>query len=94
MALIVSSRAERHVLAAKNWYDEHRLGLGSDFLDSVERQFEVIEAFPTRFAVQFGNVRIAMVDGFPYLILFRANQKNVRVIAVFHNRRNPQLWKR
>ncbi len=50
------------MLAAKNWYDKQRLGLGSDFLDSVETQFEMIEAFPTRFAVRGSQFSSAMSE--------------------------------
>ncbi len=94
MSFIVSARARGQLNAARDWYDEQRDGLGFSFLVAVEQKLEVIEAFPTRFGVQFDNVRIAIVDGFPYLILFRVGPKNIRVISIFHTSRDPRVWKR
>lgn len=94
MALVVSRRAKGHLRIIKRWYEGQRTGLGGDFLKAVHRKLETIEAFPTRFAVQFEDVRIAMVDGFPYLILFSVGTANVSVIGVFHHGRDPRVWKR
>ncbi len=94
MSFIVSAHTQRQLNAARDWYDEQRAGLGFDFLVAVGQEFEVIEAFPTRFAVQFDNVRIAIVDGFPYLILFCVGPRNIRVIGLFHTSRDPRVWKR
>lgn len=94
MTLIVSSKAKGHLRAIRVCYENERPGLGKRFLKTVTQKLEVIESAPTRFAVQFDDVRIARVDSFPYLILFCIGEKNVRVIGVLHHSRNPELWKR
>jgi plasmid stabilization system protein ParE len=37
-------------------------------------------------------VRRALVTKFPYVVLYREDQGEIIVIAVFHTSRNPSVW--
>jgi plasmid stabilization system protein ParE len=41
---------------------------------------------------RFGDVRKAVVNGFPYCLYYREEPSQVRVLAVFHTSRDPSIW--
>jgi plasmid stabilization system protein ParE len=41
-----------------------------------------------------GDVRRALVRGYPYAVLYRVRPDRVEVIAIFHGRRDPSVWQR
>ena len=47
------------------WYEEHRPGLGEQFLTAVNVTFDQLEHFPELFAIRYGEVRMAPVPRFP-----------------------------
>lgn len=94
MKLYVFPKAESQIRSAVEWYEEQRKGLGAEFSAAVRAKFSALERAPEGFAIQFENVRIALIDGFPYLIFFCISSDSVDVIGFLHAGRNPRLWKR
>ncbi len=68
--LILRQEAERDLAEAYRWYREIMPGLGSDFLEVVERALESIVENPVRFPVTYREVRRALMRRFPYGIFF------------------------
>jgi hypothetical protein len=54
-----------------SWYEDRSLGLGEQFLTSVNATFDQIEQFPELFAIRYGHVRMAPVPRFPYAVFYR-----------------------
>jgi len=40
----------------------------------------------------FGDIRRAVVRGFPYCVYYREEPALIRVISVFHTSRDPKIW--
>ena len=78
----------RPMLGTKNngpvWVEE--------FSERVHEVLNSIATFPEIHQCIYKDVRRAVVRRFPYLILYRIKPSRVRVIAVFHSRRNPAIW--
>lgn len=92
---VVFRRAAQDELEnAAAWYDEQRRGLGEEFLRELGDAIEKIAASPERYPVVFESVRRTVLRRFPYAIYFRQRQDVLVVLAVFHGRRNPMIWKR
>lgn len=68
--LILRQEAERDLDQAYNWYNVKVPGLGSDFLVTVERALESIQANPERFPIVYRKVQRALLRRFPYGIFF------------------------
>ena len=49
---------------------------------------------PQRFPVGPKGIRRALLRRFPYMILFRATDDAIHIIAVFHTSRDPVRWQR
>ena len=75
---------------AIEWYESKRKGLGSQFLLAVEAALGSISAEPERFPIGHENIRKSRIKRFPYSVYFTFDAEIVRIIAVFHARRNPR----
>ena len=79
---------------AVNWYDEQRKGLGEEFLHEIDELVFRMSEHPARYPVVFADVHRAMTRRFPYSVIFRTRSSTLVVLAVFHSRRDPRVWKR
>jgi toxin ParE1/3/4 len=92
--LVLTPLALEDLKDATEWYERQQEGLGDRFGRFVQDKFGEIQQAPDQFAIQFDDVRIAIVKTFPYLILFEADPGQIVIQAVYHARRNPRRWKR
>jgi toxin ParE1/3/4 len=90
---IVFRRAARAEFdAAADWYEGRRAGLGGRFTAAVQRVLDRIAGQPDFYPQVFGDVREALVAGFPYCVYYREEPGRVLVLAVFHTCRDPSIW--
>ena len=47
---------------------------------------------PRLHRVVLGDIRRAVVQGFPYCVHYREEPTRVRVLSVFHTKRDPDAW--
>ena len=85
--------------ATVRWYEAQAQGLGAEFLSVVQSALERIVECPalaaawtsTRF--EAGTiVRRAVLDRFPYLIVYSVEGRAVVVWAIAHGRRSDGYW--
>lgn len=74
-------------------YEGRRAGLGEAFADAVHLVLDQIGSTPQLHRAVFGDIRQAVVHKFPYCIYYREETTQVRVLSVFHTRRDPNIWK-
>ncbi len=86
-----AARAE--IEEAYQWYEDQRIGLGEDFLLCLEEAVEKVVRDPELYPVVHKNIRRAMVRRFPYGIYCFCEEWKLVVIAVFHGKRAPRIWK-
>lgn len=96
MTLRVAFRraAKAEFIDAAAWYETQRSGLGDEFVNEVEKSIAKAAESPLLFPVVSGDVRRVVVRRFPYCIYFRTRQETLVILAVFHGRRDPQIWQR
>lgn len=90
--LIVNPEAETDLADAYAWYEGRRAGLGDVLLARVEEVFEVIERTPELFGKAFQDLRMARIRRFPYVVVYRIDDDQVTVIAIYHTSRDPRGW--
>jgi hypothetical protein len=83
---------------AADWYEQQGEGLGDRFMNEVAQALAAIEANPKRFAQleTLGSrttFRRALVNEFPYVVVYRVFTNDVFVYAVAHAGRRPNYWK-
>lgn len=62
--LFVRQAAKADVVAAFQWYESHRGGLGDAFAEEVSRTYAAIENRPAQFPVMLDDIRMALVHRF------------------------------
>ena len=90
--LIVRPEAEAELEEAYLWYEQQIVGLGSQFLLSVDAVINTIRRNPLRYPVVYKDIHRALTRRFPYQIFFTVDDTYVVIIAVFHGMRDPSVW--
>ena len=86
--------AERELRDAMEWYENQRVGLGTEFLAAVDAALGLIGESPERFAswAEHPGFRRFILNRFPYLILYRLSAGEPQIVAIAHSRRRPGYW--
>jgi plasmid stabilization system protein ParE len=92
LPIVFRAEAQAEFDEAFDWYEQQQAGLGVDFLVCVAEVLERIKSLPEAYEVVFEGVRRAVVSKFPYLILYKVDPDRVVILAVFHSKRDPQVW--
>lgn len=85
--------ARLEVIAAQDWYEREARGLGDQFRAELEVQLTRIAENPLQFMQMLDDVRRARLRRFPYALFFRLLDDGIFVIACFHSRRDPLIWR-
>ncbi len=75
-----------------NWYESQDIGLGGDFIDSVEETLNRICQMPESYPIVYRDIRRALLRRFPFAVYYRIISSRVIVTAIFHGRRDPKVW--
>lgn len=84
--------AEHELNEAAQYYDFEEPGLGSSFLEEVERSLQSIEAHPEAGQILRGSVRRRLLRRFPYALLYKIKPNGIRILAVMNLKRRPMYW--
>jgi plasmid stabilization system protein ParE len=85
--------ADAELTEARRWYSHHRKDLDLEFMQCIELALSQIRSNPHLFPVVYDSLRRAVVRRFPFAILYKVTAGEIQIIAVFHSRRNPDVWK-
>lgn len=93
----IEPEAAAELQEAALWYDNHRIGLGREFLDSVDLVLSRVDRWPLAGAAIRGlriasEVRRVPVERFPYHLIYVLSADAIRILAIAHDRRMPGYW--
>jgi plasmid stabilization system protein ParE len=63
------------------------------FVNAVESAIAAIILKPNRFREFEPGVRTCRVSKFPYSILYTFRERDIMILALKHNRRDPDYWR-
>jgi plasmid stabilization system protein ParE len=82
---------------AIDWYERARAGLGGRFAarveDTLDRIGEAPRSFPIVVRVDGATVHRALLEKFPYAVVFLPLDAEVRILAIAHLHRRPGYWR-
>jgi len=90
--LIINPLAEEDLREAKAWHDDQRQGLGTEFIDEITLVFDRIIRSPMVHAIHFRGLRIALARRFRYAVVYRLDDDQITVVAIYHTSRHPRTW--
>ena len=88
--LTVKAEAVLDIIEAFDWYEGKRTGLGTEFLDELEKYYDKITHTPGHYPLYLAEQRIAVMHRFPYKIVFEVELDTIVVYAVYHYKRDPE----
>jgi plasmid stabilization system protein ParE len=74
------------------YYDEISVELGNRFRASVRDRIATITDRPDSFGRIHEQLRAAMVDRFPYVVLFEHEIESVAILGIFHAASDREGW--
>lgn len=92
-ALLFRPAAAADLEEASRWYENQRPGLGREFLDATEAAMRRVLATPEGYEIVYKDRRRALLERFPYSVVFRLIEDQVVVLAIVHAKRNPRVWR-
>ncbi len=81
------------VREATLWYDEISTDLGNRFRSAIDGKLDSIEQFPESFGLADEPLRAAIVDGFPFLVIYEFRSEATGIFGVFHSAADPKKWR-
>ncbi len=84
--------AERDIIAAEDWYEEQRPGLGGEFNRDIHASIRKLTTNPLLYPLRHRRlgVRWLISARFPYRIVYQIKKDNVIVLAVIHTARHDK----
>lgn len=81
------------VREAADWYDGRSATLGEAFVAAAKATVNAIKSDPRRFPKLEGELRFALLDRFPYVVLFECEADRLYLAGLFHAARDPAKWR-
>ncbi len=96
MKLVLHRFAEREMEDAFWTYEDQSDGLGTLFLDQVQRSARYLLTFPRSAPVarRIGDivVRKRVLQRFPYDLFYTFDEEVLSILAIAHQKRRPEYW--
>ncbi len=93
LPVIFHEFAQGELNEAAAYYAQARPGLGEAFIVEVEQAVAALAASPLAGTEVEGGVRWWLVKRFPYSVLYRLHDDQIRILAIAHQKRRPFYWR-
>ena len=87
--IVLQEEAVLEMQEAFEWYENKKIGLGYEFLATIELCFKKLSLHPNHFTYINERYRRIKTDRFPFLIVYETEESNVYIIAIRHAKRKP-----
>jgi plasmid stabilization system protein ParE len=94
LQVVFTQAAKDELEEAAAWYEGRQRGLGEEFLSELSEAIDLAASHPERHPFVLQDVQRAVLRRFPYAVYFRQRAQALVILAVFHGRRSPLVWKR
>ena len=81
------------MIEASLFYEARSEGLGFEFLDGVERLIDLLCKHPKLGQSVGRRFRRAVLQRFPFSLIYSEELTEVVIIAVAHQKRRPNYWR-
>lgn len=78
------------ITLARDWYESERTYLGEEFVVSVEAAVRRLAMFPSGGFLVRPGLRRQLVERFPYVLYYFADETDILVVACLHVARGPE----
>ena len=93
MIAVKEPAAQKELTEAAAFYDRERPGLGDRFIKEFERVVALLIEHPELDARVGEGRRVAVLNRFPFRLVYALEGSGIRIIAVAHQKRRPDYWR-
>jgi plasmid stabilization system protein ParE len=93
MTIRFLSAAEEEFAKAGVFYDAEHVGLGDEFLETIQATIERLEEIPEMGGSIDSEYRSVVVLRFPFRIIYKIADDEIVIVAVAHQSRQPDYWR-
>jgi toxin ParE1/3/4 len=93
MRIRFKPEAEAELVEARAWYSLQGQGLDAQLMMRIDEALQRIVQAPEAYPTVYRQLRRAVIRQFPFAIFYEMTTDELRVIAVFHSRRDPMSLK-
>ena len=93
MIIRFTPEADLELTEAREWYSHQRDDLDLEFMQCIDNALSRVASNPLLFPVVYRDLRRIVVRRFPFAIFYNIQVDEIQVVAVFHSRRDPEMWK-
>jgi plasmid stabilization system protein ParE len=80
------------LVEASEWYDDEEPGLGKSLEREALATVHKVMQTPLAYRVVRGSIRRAMLNRFPYALIYEITDEYVFIIGLVHGKRNFDRW--
>lgn len=84
--------AYEEYLNAVDFYNLQDEGLGNKFISEIQKTINIIKHYPNSYSPFTSNSRKAVINVFPYNLIYATNKSSIVILAVAHQNRKPKYW--
>jgi toxin ParE1/3/4 len=92
--IIVLPFAELDIKDSADYYGQVKDDLKESFIATLTTSFNNIRKNPLAYPKVKHEIRKCVISDFPFCIYFVDQVDALYIIAVFHSKRNPKVWKK
>ncbi len=92
MKVWYSSAAEEEFAESALYYLEESPQAALDIEEIIEDAVSSIAKSPNLYPVYDGEIRVKVVDRFPFSIFYRVRAGEIQILSVAHQSRRPGYW--
>jgi plasmid stabilization system protein ParE len=89
----IHPKAEAEFKDSIIWYKNQQKGLEQEFVRCIDEAIEKIKRNPELYPLAHKNFRKIIVRRFPFVVIYEFDETSIRILAIFHSRRNPKIFK-
>lgn len=88
--LLFREEVKHEIASAYNWYEIQKIGLGDEFLDELEKGFDLLQSKPRYFGFINQSQRRLVLKRFPYKIVYEIFDNEVIIFTVRHSKQKDK----
>jgi plasmid stabilization system protein ParE len=92
MIIRFTPEADAELAEARQWYAHQRTDLDVKFMERIDDALLRIASNPHLYPIVHRTLRRAVVWRFPFAVFYEVTADEIRIVAVFHSRRDPKEW--
>lgn len=91
--LVFRSLAETEIDEAVAWYASRSQRISAEFVAALEAAIASVYLTPEQYPIVAGELRRALLQRFPYGLIYLFNEDEVIIVACAHTRQDPRRWR-